>query len=82
MITYCGHNSVVWCHLAKVEIVGLNPIARFSLNVVPDHVHCGCSSVVESLLPKQTVIGSIPIIRSSFKCISVISWSLITILRV
>ena len=45
-------------NLAKVDVVGSNPIIRSPKN------HRGCSSVVERNLAKVDVVGSNPIIRS------------------
>ena len=48
-------------NLAKVDVVGSNPIIRSHLK------HRGCSSVVERNLAKVDVVGSNPIIRSHRK---------------
>ena len=50
-------------NLAKVDVVGSNPIIR-SLNRGRKPIQCGCSSVVERNLAKVDVVGSNPIIRS------------------
>ena len=49
-------------NLAKVDVVGSNPIIRS-----PTDKHRGCSSVVERNLAKVDVVGSNPIIRSQIR---------------
>ena len=69
----CGRSSGVERNLAKVDVVGSNPIARSNLNRPKGRFfytsneskkHRGCSSVVERNLAKVDVVGSNPIIRS------------------
>ena len=56
-----GCSSVVERNLAKVDVVGSNPIIRSHRKTR------GCSSVVERNLAKVDVVGSNPIIRSQNK---------------
>ena len=60
-----GCSSVVERNLAKVDVVGSNPIIRSHKKK-----YRGCSSVVERNLAKVDVVGSNPIIRSHKKNIA------------
>lgn len=37
----CGSNSVVECHLAKVDVEGSNPFSRSSVEIMHYSVSCG-----------------------------------------